>query len=139
MNLVKKLTVIFVIVAIAAGLFYFPFRDLFEQLEEYVKRLGSVGPIAMALAYVVTTPLFVPESALTIGVGTLFGLKTGFFVVLIGTNLGALCTFLLARTLLREKAAKWAEGNTKFRSLDRAIGRQGFKMVSLASQPAITL
>ena len=52
-------------------------------------------------------------------------------MVFVGANLGALCAFLLARTFLREKVARWAEGNPKFRALDLAIGRQGFKMVFL--------
>ena len=132
MKLAKKLIVIFIIVDIAAALLFLPFRDWFTHFEAYVKSLGSIGPIVMACAYVVTTVLFIPGSALTIGSGTLFGLRTGFLVVLIGANLGALCAFLLARTLLREKVTKWAEGNAKFRSLDRAIGRQGFKMVFLS-------
>jgi len=132
MKLAKKMIVIFVIVDIAAALFFLPFRDWFAQFEQYVKSLGNLGPIAMVFVYVATTILFIPGSALTIGSGTLFGLKTGFFVVLIGANLGALCAFLLARTLLREKVAKWAEGNAKFRSLDRAVGSQGFKMVFLS-------
>jgi uncharacterized membrane protein YdjX (TVP38/TMEM64 family) len=132
MKFAKKLIVIFIIVDIAAALLFLPFRDWFAQFEEYVKSLGGAGPIAVALVYVVTTMLFIPGSALTIGSGTLFGLQTGFIVVLIGANLGALCAFLLARTLLREKVAKWAEGNAKFRSLDRAVGKQGFKMVFLS-------
>ncbi len=70
-------------------------------------------------------------ACITIGAGTLFGLKTGFVVVILGANLGALCSFLLARTFLREKVAAWAAANPRFRSLDQAIGRQGFKMVLL--------
>jgi uncharacterized membrane protein YdjX (TVP38/TMEM64 family) len=132
MTMVKKALVIFVIVDIAAALFFLPFRDWFVHFEEYVKSFGTLAPIAVAVVYVITTVLFIPGSALTIGSGTLFGLKTGFFVVLIGANVGALCAFLLARTLLREKVANWAEGNAKFRSLDRAIGKQGFKMVFLS-------
>lgn len=132
MSFAKKIIVMFVIVDIAAALLFLPFRDWFAQFEEYVKSLGDFGPIAVALAYVVTTVLFIPGSALTIGSGTLFGLKTGFVVVVVGANLGALCAFLLARTFLREKLAKWAEGNAKFHSLDRAIGKQGFKMVFLS-------
>ncbi|HUC96944.1 MAG TPA: FAD-containing oxidoreductase, partial [Candidatus Polarisedimenticolaceae bacterium] len=65
------------------------------------------------------------------GAGTLFGLKTGLMVVVAGANLGALASFLLARTFLRERVANWAAANPKFRSLDRAIGKQGFKMVLL--------
>jgi uncharacterized membrane protein YdjX (TVP38/TMEM64 family) len=132
MTLAKTLIVIFLIVDIAAALLFLPFRDWFVQFDQFVKSLGPLGPIAVAFAYVITTILFIPGSALTIGSGTLFGLKTGFLVVLVGANLGALCAFLLARTLLREKVANWAQGNAKFRSLDRAVGNQGFKMVFLS-------
>jgi pyruvate/2-oxoglutarate dehydrogenase complex dihydrolipoamide dehydrogenase (E3) component len=52
-------------------------------------------------------------------------------VVVLGANLGALCSFLLARGFLREKVAAWAGSHPKFRPLDQAIGRQGFKMVLL--------
>ena len=114
-----------------AGFFFLPVRQWFMQLEGYVQSLGAVGPVVVALAYVLCTVLFIPGSAITIGSGTLFGLKTGFLVVLVGANLGALCSFLLARTFLREKVARWANGNPKFRSLDQAIGKQGFKMVLL--------
>ena len=119
------------ITAVALGFLLLPVRSWFMQLEAYVRSLGNAGPIAVALAYVVTTVLLIPGSAITIGSGTLFGLKTGFLVVLVGANLGALAAFLLARTFLRDKVARWAEGNPKFRSLDRAIGQQGFKMVLL--------
>ena len=43
-----------------------------------------------------------------------------------GANLGALCSFLLARTFLREKVVA-GQRHPKFRFLDQAIGKQGFK------------
>jgi len=132
MSIAKKIFIAFLIIDVAAAILFLPFREWFAQFEDYVKDLGSLGPIAVALVYIVTTVLFIPGSAITIGAGTLFGLKTGFFVVLVGANLGAFCAFLLARTLLREKVTRWAAGNAKFRSLDRAIGSQGFKMVFLS-------
>src|SRR5574341_2573348 len=98
----RKLIILGVLVAcVAVGVLFLPVREWFMHLEGYVKGLGSIGPVAVALAYVLSTVLFIPGSALTIGSGTLFGLKTGFFVVLVGANLGALCGFLLARTFLR--------------------------------------
>ena len=75
--------------------------------------------------------MLVPGSAISIGAGTIFGFNTGFLVVLAGANLGALCSFLLARTFLREKVARWANANPKFQSLDRAVGQGGFRMVFL--------
>jgi pyruvate/2-oxoglutarate dehydrogenase complex dihydrolipoamide dehydrogenase (E3) component/uncharacterized membrane protein YdjX (TVP38/TMEM64 family) len=118
-------------IAAVVGLASLPVREWFMQLEGYVQSLGAIGPLVVVLAYVLFTVFFIPGSAITIGSGTLFGLKTGFLVVVIGANLGALCSFLLARTFLREKVARWADGNPKFRSLDQAIGKQGFKMVLL--------
>jgi pyruvate/2-oxoglutarate dehydrogenase complex dihydrolipoamide dehydrogenase (E3) component/uncharacterized membrane protein YdjX (TVP38/TMEM64 family) len=128
----KAILLAVLLVGVGVGFLFLPVRDWFMTLEDQVKSLGSIGPIAVAVAYAVTTVLFVPGSALTIGSGTLFGLKTGFLVVLVGANVGALCAFLLARTFLREKVAHWAEGNPRFRALDRAIGREGFKMVLLS-------
>lgn len=127
-----KVTFIVLLVAgaVAAGLFL-PVRQGFLYFESYIQSLGAVGPIAVMAAYVFCTVLLIPGSAISLGAGTIFGLKTGLLVVLVGANLGALCAFLLARGLLREKVASWAAMTPKFRSLDQAIGRQGFKMVLL--------
>ncbi len=127
----KAIIIVLLLAAIVAGVLLLPVRQWFMEFENYVKSLGAVGPVVVVLVYVLCTVLFIPGSALTIGAGTLFGLKTGFVVVMLGANLGALCSFLLARTFLREKVAAWAAANPKFRSLDQAIGRQGFKMVLL--------
>ncbi|HUF42216.1 MAG TPA: FAD-containing oxidoreductase [Verrucomicrobiae bacterium] len=117
--------------AAVAGFLFLPVRQWFLVFEDFVRQLGSLGPLLVIVAYIASTVIFVPGSALTIGSGTLFGLQTGFIVVFIGANLGALCSFLLARSFLRDKVAAWAAVHPKFRSLDKAIGRQGFKMVLL--------
>ncbi|HEY2922019.1 MAG TPA: FAD-containing oxidoreductase [Candidatus Binatia bacterium] len=131
MKVSKAIIVVLVLAAIVAGVLFLPVRQWFMEFESYVKSLGAVGPVVVVLAYVLCTVLFIPGSAITVGAGTLFGLKTGFVVVVLGANLGALGSFLLARTFLREKVAVWAAANPKFHALDRAIGHQGFKMVLL--------
>jgi len=132
MKLSKIIPFALVLAAVVVGFRALPIREGFIELESYVRSLGPVGPAAWALAYVVCTVLFIPGSALTLGAGGLFGFNTGFLVVLVGANIGALCAFLLSRTFLRHKVASWAESNSKFKSLDRAIGGQGFKMVLLS-------
>ncbi|HEY7712995.1 MAG TPA: TVP38/TMEM64 family protein, partial [Candidatus Binatia bacterium] len=131
MKAYKAIFIVGLLAAAIAGFLLLPVRQWFLAFEDYVHQLGSLGPLLVIIAYVASTVFFIPGSALTIGSGTLFGLTTGFIVVLIGANLGALCSFLLARSFLREKVAGWAAANPKFRSLDQAIGRQGFKMVLL--------
>lgn len=127
----KAIIVVLLIGAALFGVLFLPVRQWFMHFESYVQSLGAIGPLVVVLAYILCTVLFIPGSAITIGAGTLFGLTTGLLVVVLGANLGALCAFLLARTFLRDKIAAWAAANSKFRSLDQAIGKQGFKMVLL--------
>ena len=127
-----KLVMISLLLAVLfVGFLFLPVRAWFMQIEGHVQSLGPIGPVVMVLAYVLCTVLFIPGSAITIGSGTLFGLSTGLIVVVIGANLGALTSFLLARSFLRERVTSWASASPKFRSLDQAIGKQGFKMVLL--------
>jgi pyruvate/2-oxoglutarate dehydrogenase complex dihydrolipoamide dehydrogenase (E3) component/uncharacterized membrane protein YdjX (TVP38/TMEM64 family) len=128
----SRVIIIIVVLATAVtGFVFLPVRQWFMHFESYVQSLGAIGPLVVVLLYILCTVLFIPGSAITIGAGTLFGLKTGFLVVVLGANLGALSAFLLARTFLRNKVAAWAAAHSKFYSLDRAIGNQGFKMVLL--------
>ena len=120
------------IVGVAVGFLFFPVREWFQHLEGLVQSLGVLGPVVAVSAYILCTVLFVPGSAITLGVATLFRLRTAFIVVFIGANLGALGAFLLAKTFLRQKVVRWAKMHPKFRSFDHVIGRQGFKMVLLA-------
>src|SRR4029450_8104114 len=127
----RVILLVILLMALIVGFFFLPLRQWFIELEGHVQSLGALGPAVVALAYVLCTVLLIPASIITLGAGTLFGLKTGFIVVVVGANLGAFCSFLLARTFLREKVARWARKHSKFRFLDEAIGRQGFKMVLL--------
>ena len=121
-----------VFAAVAVGFLFLPVREWFIALQVHVDRLGALGPAVVAAAYVILTVLLIPGSALTIGAGTVFGLWTGLAVVVVGANLGALASFLLARTLLRDKVTEWAKANPRFDALDRAIAKEGFKMVLLS-------
>jgi uncharacterized membrane protein YdjX (TVP38/TMEM64 family) len=120
------------LVAASVGFLFLPIRAWFVQLQGWVGSRGALGPVVVAAAYVAMTVLLIPGSALTIGAGTIFGLWMGALVVIVGANVGALGSFLLARTVLREKVARWAEANPAFASLDRAIGQAGFTMVMLS-------
>jgi uncharacterized membrane protein YdjX (TVP38/TMEM64 family) len=120
-----------VVAAAALGFLFLPVREWFQLVRGSVEALGPVAPVAVAAAYAVLTVLLVPGSALTVGAGTLFGLWTGLAVVLAGANVGALCSFLLAKTFMRDTVARWAEDRPGFAALDRATGREGFKVVLL--------
>lgn len=131
MKLHRAVLIVSLLAVTAIGVLLLPVREWFMEFEAYVHSLGAIGPVIFALGYVVLTVFLFPASFVTLGAGTIFGLRTGFFVALVGANLGALCSFLLARTFLREKVVLWTASHPKFRFLDEAIGKQGFKMVLL--------
>jgi uncharacterized membrane protein YdjX (TVP38/TMEM64 family) len=128
----KPFLLIALLLAIGIGFLFLPIRQWFLLLHGHIEALGPIGPIVVVVAYVALTVLLIPGSALTLGASTIFGLWKGLVIVLIGANLGALSSFLLARTTMREKVARWAEANPKFAALDHAIGQNGFKMVFLS-------
>lgn len=119
------------VVAVVVLLRLLPVGEWLKLLQSWIESLGVFAPIVYVLVYVATTLLLIPGSVLTIGAAGIFTFWKAFAVVVVGANLGALAAFLLTRTFLRERVAMWATGNPKFAALDRAIGREGFKMVLL--------
>ena len=106
-------------------------QELLHSFQGWVIGLGPLGWVLYALVYAVCCVLFVPASILTLGAGALYGLGTGAAVVLAGATLGATLSFLLAKSVLRKKIERMTAGNAKFQALDRAIGKEGAKIVFL--------
>ena len=106
-------------------------QELLHSFQGSVIGLGPLGWVLYALVYAVCCVLFVPASILTLGAGALYGLGTGTAVVLAGATLGATLSFLLAKSVLRKKIERMTAGNAKFQALDRAIGKEGAKIVFL--------
>ncbi len=96
-----------------------------------VSALGPAAPIAYIGIYVVACVLFVPGSILTIGAGVLFGVVRGSIYVSIGATAGATAAFVLGRYLMRDWVARRIEHNARFRAIDDAVGREGWKIVAL--------
>jgi uncharacterized membrane protein YdjX (TVP38/TMEM64 family) len=106
-------------------------QELLHSFQGWVIGFGPLGWVLYALVYAVCCVLFVPASILTLGAGALYGLGTGTAVVLAGATLGATLSFLLAKSVLRKKIERMTVGNAKFQALDRAIGKEGAKIVFL--------
>jgi len=120
-----------VVAALIAVIRLLPTDEWLRAIQAYVKGLGAIGWIVYALVYALCCVLFVPASLLTLGAGAIFGLVEGTIVVVFGATLGAVASFLLARTVLRSRIEAMTAANPKFRALDRAIGKEGAKIVLL--------
>ena len=101
------------------------------QFAEWVNGLGVWGPIVFILGYAVATVAFLPGSLLTLASGAIFGLVKGTIYSLIGATLGASAAFLVARYGARRRIEQKIAGNPKFAAIDKAVGREGFKIVAL--------
>jgi uncharacterized membrane protein YdjX (TVP38/TMEM64 family) len=113
---------------IAAG---FNPQELLRDALEWVNALGAVGAIAFIALYLLATVAFFPGSILTLGAGVVFGVGLGSLYVFIGATLGATAAFLVGRYLARGWVSQKIAGNRKFRAIDEAVGREGFKIVLL--------
>ncbi|MDB6150194.1 MAG: hypothetical protein JWQ44_1642 [Chthoniobacter sp.] len=101
------------------------------QWQHFFQDLGWFGVLAYAVVILVVQLACVPLSPLAIAAGLIFGIGRGFTAVMIGTALGAAVNFLLSRHLARARFANWLGSNEKFRLIDAAIGREGWKIVAL--------
>lgn len=131
MNNRKVALIALALIAVGVAFMFLPVKTWGLELQNWIKEFGIVAPVVFVLVYIVATIFMIPGSALTLIAGAIFGLWFGIAYVVIGSNLGALVAYLLAKTRLREKFMKMTEGNSKFAALDKAIGENGFKMVLL--------
>jgi uncharacterized membrane protein YdjX (TVP38/TMEM64 family) len=104
---------------------------LLKNLLVWIESLGSIGAIAFIGIYIVATVAFLPAFILTLGAGVLFDVWLGSIYVFVGATLGSIAAFLVGRYLARDWVAKKIAGNDKFRAIDRAVGKEGLKIVLL--------
>src|SRR5947207_6552241 len=107
-----------------------------REFQAWVAHLGAMGYVVYTLGYGIIG-VFLPASILTLGAGALFGVVGGTIVVAVGATMAATLSFLLARTVLRKRIAAWAAKNPKFAAVDRAIAREGVKIVFLVRLSAL--
>ncbi|MEA5619650.1 TVP38/TMEM64 family protein [Cronbergia sp. UHCC 0137] len=118
------------------GILIFAFKDLQiqELIQNYfleIKNLGIFAPIAFIVIYNLATLLLIPGSVLTLKGGYLFGLFWGSIYVLIAGIIGATLAFLIGRYLSRDWICQKLEQHPKFKAIDLAVSKTGWKIVLL--------
>lgn len=120
--------------ALAVGALFFvapSLGDALPRLFAWVEGLGAWGPIAYMALYITATVLVVPGALVTLAGGAIFGLAEGTAYVFIGAFIGSGAAFLIGRYLARHAVEERIAGYERFAAVDRAVGRDGFKMVFL--------
>lgn len=106
--------------------------DIYSSLAIFSALLEEWGPfgyVAYAAAYIVLEVLAVPAIPLTMTAGVLFGPLLGSVIVSISATIAATIAFLIARYVARDRVLEIARKNSKFAAIDKAIGKESFKLV----------
>lgn len=129
----KVLATVAVVAALAAAWRLTNFNESLKTLLERIRGLGPwQGAAAYIALYILCCVLFIPGTIPTLAAAILFGsIWKGFLCVSIGSTLGATAAFLLGRYLARGWVARKVGGNSKFKAIDEAVAREGWKIVGL--------
>ncbi|MCC6847433.1 MAG: TVP38/TMEM64 family protein [Deltaproteobacteria bacterium] len=104
----------------------------------WVAEQGAWAPIFYVAGYVVLTIAFVPGALPTMAAGVVFGLGPGTVYAFVGEVLGGGGAFWLARSVARPLVEARLARSLLFATLDRAIRREGRRIVFLLRlSPAI--
>jgi uncharacterized membrane protein YdjX (TVP38/TMEM64 family) len=129
---VRRTTFFFLV---AAAIMAYRRREQIEAilgpLFESVNALGPWAPIVLALMYIPASLCFIPNTFLSPGVGFLLGPVWGLVTAIIGLVMGHTVTFFLSRKLGRAWFHRHVPYKRRYRAVELACERDGFKIVTL--------
>ncbi|RYR69274.1 hypothetical protein Ahy_A03g015835 isoform B [Arachis hypogaea] len=106
-------------------------NSFLSQFSVFIEGYGPAGYALFVAVYAGLEILAIPAIPLTMSAGLLFGSVIGTIIVSISGTVAASVAFLIARYFARERILKLVEGNKKFLAIDKAIGENGFRVVTL--------
>ena len=123
-------------VVVVVGLFLLfrllPIGAWIEEFKAYVRGQGALGYVIFAAVYIGASLIpGGPAAIMTLAAGAVYGVMTGTILVSLSSISAATIAFLLARGAFRSRVQTLAEGNKTFGSLNRAIEKEGAKIVAL--------
>lgn len=127
--LVRALAVLAVIVALVA--LGQRVGALLPRFASWVEAQGVWAPVVFVVGYALAVVAFVPGALLTLAAGAIFGLAEGTALVFVAAVLGSTGAFLVARHGARRWVERRLAGDARFAAIDRAVGRQGRRIVFL--------
>jgi uncharacterized membrane protein YdjX (TVP38/TMEM64 family) len=102
-----------------------------ERLQQSIHDMNGLGLLAFAGIFVAAQLVMVPVAPLGMAFGLFFGFVQGSLGLMLGCAVGASINFLISRHLARAAVTRWLGANEKFRMIDSAVAREGWKIVAL--------
>lgn len=109
-----------------------PARDWTAFLEHSLEERNLwQALLVFCLAYVAGTLALIPAWIFPIAAGAVFGPFWGLVAAAASATLAALCAFLIARHVVRDRVERAARRNETFAAVDKAVKREPWKVVML--------
>jgi uncharacterized membrane protein YdjX (TVP38/TMEM64 family) len=124
------ISILFVALLVAV-LVYFDAHEDVQRLLEWLDAQGIWGPGLFMLLMMIVVVFLLPGVMFTTGAGFVFGVVEGTVYVVIGTTLGAMLSFLVARHLLGERASRFVLRHAKLQLVTEELTSRGWKIVLL--------
>jgi uncharacterized membrane protein YdjX (TVP38/TMEM64 family) len=105
--------------------------QILERLQQHIHSMGALGIFAFAGVFVIAQMFMVPVAPLGLAFGLFFGFVQGWLGLMLGCAIGGSINFLISRHLARKAVTRWLGSNEKFRLIDSAIAREGWKIIAL--------
>lgn len=120
-----------ILAAVIAAFAVLDLKTLLISGMAWIQDLGWIGIAAYIGIYVLACVLMVPGSIITLGAGFVYGVVHGTILVSVASTTGATIAFLVGRYLARNWVSRRIQGNQRFRAIDEAVAREGWKIVGL--------
>lgn len=130
-TIVKAVLALTLAVVLVVLVRQFDVQQTFRDALAWISGLGPLGPVIFVGLYILACVFLLPGAILTLGAGAVFGFAQGAVAASAGATLGATCAFLVGRYLARDWVARRIAGNDRFRAVDEAVAREGWKIVLL--------
>jgi uncharacterized membrane protein YdjX (TVP38/TMEM64 family) len=124
------LAVLVVLLLVVAARFL-PVARWAGHLAHTFKTAGLRGVAIFFVVHAITATVGLPASLMAMTAGFAYGPVWGLFVAWPASAVSALWPFLLGRTVLRGPVRRMLARSPRTRTLDRAVDREGFKLVLL--------
>lgn len=120
--------------------------DLLTFFLEWIENNPWDGSVALIIAYIICNVLMIPGFILSLGSGIIYTRAVGFWsgicfasgILTIACFFGSNLAFLNARFLLRNAVVYLIRNHEKFKLIDRAVQKHGFKVVFLLRLSPVT-
>jgi uncharacterized membrane protein YdjX (TVP38/TMEM64 family) len=122
---------ILLVAAIVALLVHFGASDQVLRLLLWFESQGAWAALLFILIMALVVVLLLPGVLFTTGAGFVFGVLEGSLYVVLGTTLGAVLAFLIARHLFGERAALYVRAHARIRLVSDELSPHAWKIVLL--------